>query len=386
MSTQKRKRRSKAERDRRTNIINIVLVAVFVLAILAFLCWSRGWYKPMVTALSTDGYDMDAVTFNYFYRDCYNSFRNAYGEMLTAQGRLRTGVSLAAQEYGEDYSWAQFFYDTAVQNAKRSVTVYLAAEAAGWELPQTELDAIEAQLDTIRQNARANGFNSGEGFLRSHYGPGSSLKSYREYLVMEAISNGFSGDYYSDVTYSDAELESWFVSNYPDAGTEYDYPTVNFRMIYLPFSGYTLDAETGIAGYSDETRAQTLTQLQYIATLYMQGDRTEESFAALAKDYSAYNPAEGGLYENARKDDENVEAQVRSWLFAAGRAPGDTDYVEADSGDYLLYWVGEDIPARQYLAEKGLRTEAWNAWFTDLAEDMQFEENPRILKHLYLTA
>ena len=386
MSAKKRKKRSRAERDRRTNIINIVLVAVFVLAILAFLCWSRGWYKPMVTALSTDGYDMDAVTFNYFYRDCYDSFRNAYGEMLEAQGRLRPGASLDRQEYAEDYSWAQFFYDTAVKNAKRTVTVYLAARAAGYTLSEAELAEVDDQLAAIRENARANGFNTGEGFLRGHYGSGSSLKSYREYLVMEAVADGFSGGYYSEETYTDAELADWFAENLPDAGTEYDYCTVDFRMIYLPFSGYTLDAENGMAGYSDETRAQTLAQLQYIATLYMQGERTEESFAALAGEYSAYKPAEGGLYKNALKDDENVEAQVRSWLFAVGRAPGDTDYIEADSGDYLLYWVGEDIPARQFLAEKGLRTEAWNAWFEELAEDMQFEENPRIMKHLYLTA
>ena len=47
---------------------------------------------------------------------------------------------------------------------------------------------------------------------------------------------------------------------------------------------------------------------------------------------------------------------------------------------------GEDIPARQFLAEKGLRTEAWNAWFEELAAGMEFTENPHILKHLYLTA
>ena len=386
MSAKKRVKRKSAQQDRRTNIINIVLVAVFVLAILAFLCWSRGWYKPLVTALSTDGYEMDAVTFNYFYRDCYDSFQSAYGEMLQAQGRLQLGRSLDELEYSEDYSWAQFFYDTAIQNAKRSVTVYLAAQAAGYELPESEVEDIDRQLDAIRENARANGFNTGEEFLRSHYGPGSSLKSYREYLILEAVANAFSGGYYSGETYTDAELDAWFAENYPDAGEEYDYSTVNFRMIYLPFSGYEFDADTGTAGYSEEARASTLSQLRYIATLYSQGDRTEESFAALAEEWSAYKPAEGGLYENALKDDESVEAQVRAWLFADGRTPGDTDTIEADSGDYMVYWVGEDISARQYLAGKGLRTEAWNAWFTDLAEDMEFEENPHILKHLYLTA
>ena len=380
----KTKRLSKAQRDRRTNIINLSLVGIFVLGALAMLVWTRGWYKPLVTALSADGYEMDAVTFNYFYRDCYDSFRSAYGEMLEAQGTIRQNTPLDEQTYASGYTWADFFYDTAVENAKRDMTVYLAAREAGYELSEEELSEIDAQLEMIRQNANANGFATAGGFLRGHYGRGATIKSYREYLVLDAIANGFSGDHYSGTACSEAEQTAWFQENYPDAGDEYDYATVDFRMIYLPFSGYAYDDELGYYGYSEESRASTLSQLQYIATLYMEGERTEESFAALAKEYSAYKPAEGGLYENALKDDENVEAQVRSWLFAAGRAPGDTDYIEADTGDYLLYWIGEDMPAWEFLAQKGLRTDAWNEWYAALAADTEITENPRILRHLYL--
>ena len=386
MSAQKRKKRSKAEQDHRTNIINTVMVLLFAAAALALLVWSRGWYRPLVTALSADGYDMDAVTFNYFYRDCYDSFQSAYGEMLEAQGSLQSGVSLAAQDYAEDYSWAQFFYDTAVQNAKRSVTVYLAALQAGYELPAEAVDEIDAQLDTIDANARANGYSTGAGFLRGHYGPGSSMKSYREYLLLKAVSDGWSGAKYSGASYTDEELAAWFSENYPEAGDAYDYGTVDFRMIYLPYTGYTLDPETGTAGYSEETTADVGSRLQYIASLYGQSSQTEESFSALAEEYSSYNRAEGGLYENALKDDDGVEAQVRLWLFAEGRAAGDTELIAADSGGYLVYWSGEDMPAWEFLAQKGLRTEAWNEWFTALAETMEFTENPHILRHLYLTA
>ena len=38
VSAKKRVKRSKAEQDRRTNIINLLLVAVFVLAVLAYFC------------------------------------------------------------------------------------------------------------------------------------------------------------------------------------------------------------------------------------------------------------------------------------------------------------------------------------------------------------
>ena len=329
---------------------------------------------------------MDAVTFNYFYRDTYDSFRSNFGEMLEAQGRLRSGVSLAEQEYSEDFTWADFFYETALDNVKRTVIVYQAAQDAGYALSEDALAEIDGQLDMIAANANANGFSTAAGFLRGHYGPGASMKSYREYLVMKAVADGFSGDAYSDETYSKTELTAWFAQNYPDAGDAYDYSTVDFRMIYIPFSGYAYDADTGVVGYSDESRQDAMTQLQYISTLYVQGEQTEERFGSLAKEYSSYNRAEGGLYENAVRDDEQVEAQVRSWLFADDRTAGDVDFIEADSGVYLLYFMGEDMPAWEYLAQKGLRTEAWNAWYAELASDVEFSENPRVLKHLYLTA
>lgn len=384
MSAKKRVKRSKAERDRRTNIINGVLVAVFVLAILAFLCWSRGWYLPLVTALSTDGYDMNAVTFNYFYRDTYDSFRSAYGEMLDAQGTIKPNVPLDEQTYSADFTWADFFYDTAVETAKRTVIVYEAAQEAGYELSEDAQAEIDAQLGMISANANANGYSTAAGFLRGHYGAGATMKTYRDYLEMKAISDGFSGDAYSGETYAEEELAAWFEENYPDAGDAYNYSTVDFRMIYLPYSGYAYDADTGYYGYSDEAKQSAKTQLQTVATLYVQGEQTEESFAALAEEYSSYNRSEGGLYENAMPDDENVEAQVRSWLFTDGRKAGDTDYIEADSGVYLLYWVGENQPAWRYLAEKGLRTESWNAWYEELAASVEFTENPSILKHLNL--
>lgn len=380
------KRMSRTARDRRTNIINMILVAVFALGLLALFTYSNGWYLPAVTVLSADDCQMNAVTFNYFYRDCYDSFRNAYGDMLEAQGTLKRNVSLAAQDYSSGYSWADFFYDTAVENAKRSLVVYQAAQEAGYELPDDDAAAVEEEIEAIRSAARANGYTLVNSFLRSHYGKGATLKSYREYLLMTKISNTFSGDSYTSVSGTDEELLSWFEENYPDAGDEYDYNTVNFRMIYLPFSGYAYDSAVGYYDYSEESKTNAMTQLQYVSTLYAEGDRTEESFAELAREYSAYLASEGGLYENAVKDDSGVETQVLRWIFADGREPGETTYIEADSGDYLLYWVGEDMPAWRFLAQKGLRTEAWNLWYEALLADTEITECPNALKYVYLTA
>jgi hypothetical protein len=376
----------KAKQDRRTNRINLILVLVFVLGILACVGYTWGVYLPYITVLSTEGYDMNAVTFNYFYRDCYDSFQSAYGELLQAYGTIDTDKGLDEQDYSSGYTWAEFFYDTAVSNAQRTMTAYVAAQSVGYQPSDDIITDVDQQIASLKAAAHSNGYTSVNRFLCSHYGKGATLKSYRDYLLLDACANNFSSEYYRNVTYSDGELEAWFAENYADADDTYSYNTVNFRLVYLPFSGYEYDDSTGTYGYSQDAKQTALVQLQTISTQFVQGDQSEDSFAELATAYSAYKSAEGGLYENATKDDSDLEQAVINWIFTSGRRYGDTDYVEADSGVYLLYWIGEDMPAWQYMAQKGLRTEAWNDWYDQISSQTTIEINPNVMKYLYYAA
>lgn len=378
--------RGKAARDRRTMTVNYIIISVFALAVAAIVLYTRGAYLPYVTALETADEKMNAVTFNYFYRDCYDSFQSAYGEMLDAYGTIDHDKTLDEQNYSAELTWAQFFYDTARQNAARTMVIHEAAVRAGETLSEEGEAEVGRQIEALRAGAKRNGYVSVGKYLRSHYGKGATLASYRDYLTYEALATEYSTSYYGQTEYSEEELAVWFEENYPDAGDSYDYNTVDFRLIYFPFSGYAYDSDSGSYGYSDAARESARSQLQVVLDLYNNGEKTEEAFAALAEQYSAYKSAEGGLYENAVKDDSGTEAKVLQWVFSASRKTGDMETIEADSGDYMLYWVGEDIPAWQYLAQKGLDDEGWSTWYEAQADAVSIEENPKLLSYLYLAA
>ncbi len=379
-------RQAKARREeRRVMAVNLLLAAAFVLVLAAAGVSAGGLYLPYVTAMSVDDFEMDAVQFNYYYRDTYDSFRSAFGDMLDAYGTIDEARPLNEQLYSEGFTWGDFFYDTALQNAQRTTVMYQAATAAGYELSAEGSAEVEEELASLRAGAKRNGFTYPGGFLRSHYGKGATMKSYEEYLRLKALATEYSTGYWAEALYDESELVAWHEENHPDSKRDDGEKTVNFRLIYLPYSGYEYDEAAGYYGYSAETRENAMEQLQQVTGDYMalpESERTEEGFAALAEQYSSYLSREGGLYKNAYRGDDGVEAAVQNWLFA-GRSAGDVGYVSADSGAYMLYWLAEDMPAWEYMALEGLRNESWNAWYAELAEASDIHVNEKVKHHLY---
>lgn len=72
---------------------------------------------------------------------------------------------------------------------------------------------------------------------------------------------------------------------------------------------------------------------------WQKGDKTEESFAALATEKSEDTGSQstGGLYERVYKG--QMVKSFENWSFDASRKPGDTGIVESDYGYHVMYFV-----------------------------------------------
>jgi len=121
--------------------------------------------------------------------------------------------------------------------------------------------------------------------------------------------------------------------------------------------------------YTDEAVALSMEKIRDIQDLW-NADPTEEHFAQLAEEYSedAGSNTNGGLYEDIQKG--SMVDGIDSFLFAEGRAVGDTTVVEGSNGSYrgwhLVYYVGEGRNARLALAETPLHDSEQQAWLEDL--------------------
>ena len=104
---------------------------------------------------------------------------------------------------------------------------------------------------------------------------------------------------------------------------------------------------------------------------YEAGEKTEESFAALAEQYSedTGSNTNGGLYDSVIKG-QMVE-EFNDFCFG-GHKPGDTAIVYGESGSYagyhVMYYVGEGENYAQAIARSDLMNQAVSQWLSELTE------------------
>lgn len=121
--------------------------------------------------------------------------------------------------------------------------------------------------------------------------------------------------------------------------------------------------------YTDAAKAEALTKAENILTEWKAGEATEESFAALAEQYSedSGSNTNGGLYDSVQKG-QMVE-EFDKFCFE-GHKPGDTAIVYGESASYagyhVMYYVGEGQTCRDSIAENDLRNTDLSAWLEEL--------------------
>ena len=103
----------------------------------------------------------------------------------------------------------------------------------------------------------------------------------------------------------------------------------------------TKDQSSGNA-LSEEEIAKKKTQAEDVLKKFNEGDKTEDSFAALANEYNedTGSSSNGGLYEHIYPG--QMVTEFNDWVFDANRKAGDVELVETDYGYHIIYFVAKD--------------------------------------------
>ncbi len=123
---------------------------------------------------------------------------------------------------------------------------------------------------------------------------------------------------------------------------------------------------------SEEAWAAAEKEANEIYEEYLAGDKTEESFSALAKEHSEDgNASVGGIYENVYKG--QMVAPFENWCFDEARQPGDTGIVETSFGYHIMYFVGVGESNLTNLVKPVLVNAVFAEWVTECCEDLTVE-------------
>lgn len=113
-------------------------------------------------------------------------------------------------------------------------------------------------------------------------------------------------------------------------------------------------------------------QAQDILVQYLEGDKTEDSFAALAVANSADSNAEdGGIYEDVAVGD--MVAEFENWALADGRVKGDVGIVETQFGYHIMYFIAKNTTTWEETIRNDLGTEKYDDLATKIQESKSVE-------------
>ena len=285
----------------------------------------------------------------YYWMEVMN-FLNTYGSYAAYFGMDYT-QPLDTQLEEEGMTWQQYFLDVALNNWQQVQAMSLMAEETGLTMSEEDqeyLDGLDAYLE---ETAAANGV-SVEELMEGNFGPGADKEDYRYFQELYLAGVPYYQKAVEAMTPSQEDLEAFFAEHeeeYAASGITKETKNVDIRHILVKVEGGTADA-TGAVTYSDEEWETCRAEAQAILDEWLAGEKTEDSFAALAteKTEDPGSQATGGLYQQVYEG--QMVQPFNDWCFDEVRAYGDYDLVQTSYGYHVMFFVKSEYTWTTYAA------------------------------------
>lgn len=233
----------------------------------------------------------------------------------------------------DGWTWQQYFLNVALQEWQMYNAFAQEGVAVGYE-GTVDVDALVESMKTeLNQTAGAEGFADAEQMVQYDMGPGASLDAYLEFLALTETGYDYYGYLYTTLVPTEDQIRAYYEENiglFEESGITDDGSVfVDVRHILLQ----PADKE------NEQDWVDAEKQAQDILDQWLAGDASEDSFAALANEYSTDGGSntKGGLYQYVQIGD--MVAEFEAWCFEEGRQTGDYGIVKTSYGYHIMYFV-----------------------------------------------
>ena len=320
----------------------------------------------------------------------YFLFNNTYSqrrEYAAFQG-LDVTKKLKDQYYNEEagITWFDVFMDETKRYLQQVLVLSEAAKAAGVELEEADLETVEQTVQNIKSSAESVNMTFEE-YIHALFGDGITEDIIREYAKLTTLTNKYYLQVYNGYSYTDEDYEKYFEEN----KTSYQYADfIQYNFSYASGSETSTDeaaqkaAREKAKAYADnlaqcktatdeDAAAAALKMANQVYDTWKAGDKTEESFAALAKQFSddTGSKENGGLYTDVTSG--TMVPEFNDWLFDSSRKPGDTGIVKTTYGYHIMYFVSDSSPAWQLSVDTVMRKTDFQEEYQTFAEKYTVE-------------
>lgn len=239
-------------------------------------------------------------------------------------------------------TWQQYFLESALSNWHNYAALAEEAAGSGYQIDQEYLDMIEKLPESLATDGALQGFDSAESYLAANVGAGATLADYQAYMTTYYQGFMFFQSRYEAMVPTQEELDAYFTEreeDYAAQGVTRDGIYVDVRHILLLPEGATVEtiySET----FSEEAWAVAEKNADDVLNQWLSGEQTEESFAALANEFSADTGSNtnGGLYTDVYMG--MMVEEFENWCFDEARQVGDYGIVKTALGYHIMYFSG----------------------------------------------
>lgn len=314
-------------------------------------------------SIEAGSHSFSVAEVNYLYNMQYVNMVNTYGNYISMLG-LDTTQPLDQQpctiseNEDEDYTWHDYFMDSATSQLKSLVAFEAYAEANDITIDKEAEASIDETIDSITSTAKENNYPSANKFLAANYGEGCNTDVVRSIMKLQLIANAVQQSISDTFEYTDAQLKD----KYAEVKDDYDTFTYSF---YLVEAATETDENGEAAAPTEEALAAAAKTANDI--LGKLNDETDIGAAAA----QVVDGAEAT--EQTAVAGSSIEAGISEWLKSADRAAGDTAVVEAETGAYVVKFEARDNGQHtteesgdmnycDFVADKLLRSDDLNKW------------------------
>jgi len=308
-----------------TTLFVVAMVAILVIAVtvgIGQVIRSSGVREKNTTALTIGEHTLSNADLNYYYVDTVNNFYSQNGSYIGLFG-LDVTKPLNEQVFDETTgeTWADYFLESAKNNAATIYALNDAAKAAGFTLSEEEVSSLDSMASSFSLYANLYGFANAEEYLKAMYGKGATLEGVRKYMEMSTLADAYNTFYQESLSYTDADLRAAEAENYDQ------YSSFSYNYYYLPATRFQeggTENEDGTVTYSDAEKAAALAAAEEAVNSIISADITsvEALDAAIAAlPINADTTAKSTAYTDYSY--ASIDDDLSAWLSDDARQEGD---------------------------------------------------------------
>ena len=308
-------------------VVAIVLVLIASLTIAGLNFYKGSGYKEKhAIAAEIGDYQLNGVEMNYYYVDNiesqYQEWSASYGDnmslFLSLMG-LDPTMPLSQQNYSEELTWADYFVDMALNNARSDYLLSEKAKAEGFTITEETQQTLNNTVEMLPSIASIYGYPDVDTYLHAMYGPGASLDSYRAYAEKNALAADYYNAYAENLSIDDAAIRAHEEGKY-DEYSSFSY--ANYTISYNSFLTGGTKAEDGTTTYSEEEKDAARAAAKTAVESLPQCSSVEELNAAIAAiPFTTDVQTEATVRNNTLYASLNTNA--RQWMADGSRQVGD---------------------------------------------------------------